>query len=71
MSHPIPTRDYGEDEKRNSPHSRALRKKMSPIVHNSPVFKEARKAMQGINSTKAGAISKSLRRHSNKDKTPY
>jgi hypothetical protein len=38
-------------------------KKMSPIIHNNPAFKEARKAFQGINATTKGSIEKSKRRH--------
>ena len=36
---------------------------MNPIVHNSPAFKETRKAFQGINATTKGSIEKSKRRH--------
>ncbi len=37
--------------------------KMNPIIHNSPEFKEARKAFQGINATTKGSVEKSKRRH--------
>lgn len=43
-------------------------KKMSPVVHNSPEFKGARKAFQGINATRKGSIEKSKRRHESKAK---
>ena len=43
-------------------------KKMNPIIHNSPEYKEARKAFQGINATTKGSIEKSKRRHSVKSK---
>lgn len=40
--------------------------KMSPIIHNSPEFKELRKTYQGINATTKGSIEKSKRRHTAK-----
>lgn len=40
--------------------------KMSPTVHNSPEFKEARKTFQGINSTPKKALEKSKRRMAEK-----
>lgn len=70
MSHPNPHADYN-DSKPNSPVGKALRKKMSPLVHKSKAFKEVRKAFQGINATKEGSLKKSLRRHSDKDKSSY
>lgn len=37
-------------------------KKMSPLIHNSPEFKQLRKSFQGINSTPEKALEKSKRR---------
>ena len=36
---------------------------MNPIIHNSPAFKESRKAFQGVNATAKGSIEKSKRRN--------
>ena len=46
-------------------------KKMSPIIHNSPAFKEVRKAFQGINATTKGSIEKSKRRNYLKTKVMH
>jgi hypothetical protein len=40
--------------------------KMSPTVHNSPEWKEARKIFQGINSTPSKSLEKSKRRMAEK-----
>ena len=37
-------------------------------IHNSPEFKETRKAFQGINSTPEKAKEKSIKRHNSKAK---
>lgn len=42
--------------------------KMSAIAHSHPMFKEARKQFEGINSTTKGSIEKSKRRHEVKSK---
>ena len=69
MSHPVPTMEYDDEDEVMSDSSRPRfgRKKMSPIVHNRPEFKELRKSNQGINATKKGSIKKSLRRHAIKE----
>ena len=40
----------------------------TPTIHNSPEWKETRKAFQGINATKKGSIDKSIKRHEAKTK---
>jgi len=64
MSHPNPSHDRDNERTDDSKFApKKVLRKMSPIVHSRPEYKEARKAFQGINATTKGSIAKSKKRH--------